>query len=74
MKKISREEMLKKLNENKDLHLFNEYYAFNGKSTIKYGYQVLQGWAAEHTSKNNEYFYVVDGGFATEYIYKKIFS
>lgn len=74
MKKISREEMLKKLNENKKLHLFNEYYAFNGKSTIKYSYQVLQGWAAEHTSKNNEYFYVVDGGFATEYIYKKIFS
>lgn len=72
--KIKRSEMLKKMKENNELCLFNEFYTNNGKSTVRYGFQKLKGWAAEHVSENDEYFYVVDGGFATEYIYKKIFS
>ena len=71
--KINREEMLKKLKKDENLVLYNEFYDFQGRPNIKRGYQLLQGWMAEHVSKNNEYFYVVKGGFATEYMYKKVF-
>lgn len=75
-KLISRKEMLKKVKENPKLKLFNGFYdSETGKETlIGNSYQRLSGWALEEVSKNSEYFYEVMGGFATEYIYKKVFN
>lgn len=74
--KINRNEMLKRVKENNKLKLFNGFYdSKTGKECINNNsYQILSGWALEHTSENNEYFYEVKGGFATEYIYKKAFN
>lgn len=68
--------MLAELRKNSNLHLFNGFYNNKGNEYIDNvnGYQILQGWGAEHISQNNKYFYVVNGGFATEYIYNKIFK
>lgn len=75
-KLISRKEMLKKIKENPKLRLFNGFYDSETGKEILIGnsYQMLSGWALEEVSKNNEYFYEVRGGFATEYIYKKVFN
>ncbi len=74
MKKITRNELLKLQKENSELKLFNEYYTRSGKSNKMAGMQVLKGWALEHTSKNNDLFYEVEGGYATEFIYNKYFK
>ena len=73
--KVTRDKMLEALKQDSNLHLFNGFYDNKGHEYIDAfnGYQVLQDWAAEHVSKNNKYFYAVNGGFATEYIYNKIF-
>ena len=73
--KYTREEMLKELNNNKELVVEIGYFNNNGKEWFDKGrYQSLKGWAAEHSTQSLNEFYKTEKGFASKFIFERAYN